>query len=74
MTIVILLMGLYISKTTPTLQCAKADADKSKNMRHNTCTGRFLSQPQGTMHNGYYVEREYNVSSIIKGTAGLTLP
>jgi len=49
--------GLVYFKNNPNVTMCQGRWEQIKKMRHNTCIGRFLSQPQGTMtHNGYYVD------------------
>jgi len=43
-------------KNNPNVTVFQGRWGQIKKMRHNTCIGRYLSHPQGTMHNGYYVE------------------
>jgi len=47
---------LVYFKNNPNVTMCQGRWGQIKKMRHTTCIGRFLSQPQGTMHNGYYVE------------------
>jgi len=43
--------GLVYFKNNPNVTMCQGRWGHIKKMRHNTCIGRFLSQPKGTMHN-----------------------